>query len=152
MTVLTGRSGRPCGPGRRPAGRAGQGMVEFALALTVLLLVVLGSMEVALLAHTRQVVVSAAQEGARVASAEGRTLTEGRGQAQALLARGLGARADLFTVTAGCAVAVADVCTAETVAIRVSGAYPLQVLGRAPLAIPLEIEISMFTEYLRDGR
>jgi Flp pilus assembly protein TadG len=136
---------------RRGVTRPGQGLVEFALALSLLLLVVLGTIELALLAHTHQVAVSAAQEGARVASAEGRTLTEGVRQAEALLAVGLGGRAELLTVTTRCAATVDDSCVAEAVAVRVSGDYPLRVFGRAPIAVPIDVEVLMHVERLSNG-
>jgi Flp pilus assembly protein TadG len=126
-------------------------MVEFALALTVLLLATLGAVELALFAHARQVAVGAAQEGARVASAEGRTLAEGERQARALLALGLGERAELFAVAADCAAVAEGRCAAAVVGLRVAGDYPLQVFGRAPLALPVDIEIVMHVEGLRDG-
>ena len=133
-------------PGRRPSARPGQALVETALCLTLLLALFGAIVEVALYAHARQVAVSAAQEGARVASAEGRTLTDGARQARALLDRSLGARADRLTVTPLCAAVAADRCLAEAVAVQVSGEAELPLLGVIPLRLPLDVTISMFVE------
>ena len=133
-------------PARVGLSRPGQGLVETALSLSVLLSVVVGVVEIALYAHTRQVAVSAAQEGARVASAEGRTLTEGVRQARALLDQALGPRAHWFAVTPRCDAVRADVCGAEIVAVHVAGDYPLQVIGGGELRLPIEVEVRMFVE------
>ncbi len=139
----------PVGGGR---SRPGQSLVETALSLTVLLLVVTGVVEFALYAHTRQVAVSAAQEGARVASAEGRTLTEGVRQARALLDQALGPRARWFTVTPRCAAVQGDVCGAAIVGVQVAGDYPLQVIGGGALRLPIAVEVQMFMEGTGSGR
>src|ERR687883_99490 len=63
---LTGRPG-PAAGGR---GRhRGQGLVEYALALPVFLIVAVGLVQCALFLHAQSVVLGACQEGARVASA-----------------------------------------------------------------------------------
>jgi hypothetical protein len=135
---------RPGSPEPRP--RHGQALVETVLALTLLLSAVIGVVEIGLYAIAHQVIVSAAQEGARVASAEGRTLTEGRRQAAALLDFGPGVRADRFAITPRCDAVVDDVCQGQLVAMRIAGAYPLLILGGAGLAIPVDVEIRMFVE------
>ena len=50
----------------------GQSMVEFALALPVLLVIIIGVVQFALVYHARDVATTAVQEGARLAAAEGR--------------------------------------------------------------------------------
>lgn len=142
----------PQSTGRRRQSRAGQAMVELALCLPVLMLLVLGGILVAHYAHTRQLVVIAAQEGARVASAEGRTLDEGAGQAVALLGASLGRRADRFTVTPGCAGGTDDACSGGVaVAMRIQGDYPLRVPWGAATSIPIDVQVSMLKEGIRAG-
>lgn len=126
--------------------RPGQALVETVLGLGVVLALTVAIVEVVLYGHTWQLAVSAAQEGARVASAEGRTLSDGVRQAQALLDRGLGPRADRLTVTPTCAVVVADRCQAEAVAIQVSGEAELPLITGVPLRLPLEVTVSMLVE------
>lgn len=130
--------------------RPGQALIEAALSLTVLLAVVAGVVEFALYAQARQVAVAAAQEGARVASAEGRTLDEGVRQARALLALGLGPAAARLIVAPVCARVVDGACRAETVAIRIGGDYPLALVGGA-VALPLDVEVPMFVEQVAAG-
>jgi TadE-like protein len=57
------------------AGRSGQAMVEFALALPLCLLVLLGSIQLGLYGLTRGSVVAAAGRGARVAAGAAATPT-----------------------------------------------------------------------------
>ena len=69
---------------------AGQAMLEAAIALPVLLMVAIGLVQFALFAHAQNVVTGAVQDGARVAAAEGRTVSDGVSRAQDLLRAGLG--------------------------------------------------------------
>lgn len=153
---LPGTPRRP-GPALHPrllapsACRPGQSLVETALALTVLLLVALGTIELALFASAHQFVVSAAQEGARVAAGEGRTLTEGARQTRSLLGLGLGSHAARFTITARCDLVRDDVCRGELVGMQVRGEYPLHMLGTTGLSIPLAVEVRMHVERFRPG-
>ncbi len=76
-----------------PAGlapTAGQAMVEVAVTLPLLLLVALGLVQFALVAHAHNVVTGAAQDGARVAAAVDRTTEDGEAHARTLLRAGLG--------------------------------------------------------------
>lgn len=132
--------------------RAGQAFVELALCLPILTMLVLGGVLVAHYAHTRQLAVLAAQEGARVASAEGRTLDEGAAQAAALLAAGLGRRAERFVVLPSCADGQGDACAGGTaVAVRVRGAYPLHLPWTREASIPIDVTVSMYKESVRTG-
>lgn len=135
-----------CPVGRRGPARPGQALVEAALSLSLVLLLTVVIIEVLLSGHAWQLAVSAAQEGARVASAEDRTLTDGVRQARALLDRGLGARADGLMVTPACAVVVADRCQAESVAIQITGEAEIPLLTGVPLRLPLDVTVSMFVE------
>ena len=140
--------------GGRAAPRPGQATVEAALALPFLLILLLGGLLIGgHLVHARQVVTGAAQAGARVSSAEGRTLAEGVAEAQALLRAGLGRTADRFAVEAGCQGGVGPACAGGTaVSLRVRGDYPLAIPWLWPVSVPLAIEVSMFREGLRSGR
>ena len=55
---------------RHGDGEAGESMVEFALVLPVLLLVLVGVVQFALVHHAQNVADTAAQEGARLGAAE----------------------------------------------------------------------------------
>lgn len=69
---------------------AGQAMLEAAIAFPVLLMVAIGLVQFALFAHAQNVVTGAVQDGARVAAADGRTVSDGISRAQDLLRAGLG--------------------------------------------------------------
>jgi Flp pilus assembly protein TadG len=64
-------------------------MVETALVLPVLLAMSLGVLQLALYAHAYNVLVTATQEGARLAGEDGRTLHEGWDRARELVTVGL---------------------------------------------------------------
>jgi hypothetical protein len=70
---------------------AAQALVESALVLPLVIMLSLGVLQVVLYAHARDVLTSAAQEGARLAAEDGRSLDEGYARAQALVTAGLGA-------------------------------------------------------------
>ena len=91
-------------PGSADGGRGwpgGQGLVEYALALPVFLIVAVGLVQCALFLHAQSVVLGACQEGARVASAgpEDR-LAAGVATADSLVRSGLGPSAAAVTITA----------------------------------------------------
>ena len=71
-------------------GWPGQAIVESALVLPLLIVLSLGLLQVALYAHARDVLLSAAQEGARLAAEDGRTLDDGYQRVDLLAAAGLG--------------------------------------------------------------
>src|SRR6266511_3479906 len=95
----------------------GQTMVELALVLPVLLIILIAIVQFALVYHARDVATTAAQEGARLAAAEGRTPEEGVARTQDVLESGLGSTGAGFTVTAQ--------DTGEMVVVEASGDYPL---------------------------
>ncbi len=95
----------------------GQGMVEMALVLPILLAVLIGVVQIALVYHARNVATTGVQEGARLAGAEGRTPEEGAARARDVLQSGLGKTGSEFTVTAQ--------DTGETVVVQTKGGYPL---------------------------
>ena len=78
-----------------------QALVESALVLPLLLTLSLGVLQVVLYAHARDVLISAAQEGARLAAEDGRGLDEGYARARALIAAGLGSSVDPVRLDGG---------------------------------------------------
>jgi hypothetical protein len=112
---------------RRPNAQA---LVEFALVLPLILTLSLGLVQVVLYAHARDVLTSAAQEGARLAAEDGRGLDEGFARARALIAAGVGSSVDPLRVDGG-----AD---DELVTVYVDGALrpilPLLLVHDLPIA------------------
>jgi hypothetical protein len=85
---------------RRPGGDAGSSVVEFTLVSVLLVGLFLGVMQVALVLHTRNVLVSAAQEGARYAANADRTPADGALRTQQAIGEALGTGVrDRMTVT-----------------------------------------------------
>jgi hypothetical protein len=78
-----------------------QALVESALVLPLMLTLSLGVLQVVLYAHARDVLTSAAQEGARLAAEDGRGLDEGYARAAALIAAGLGTSVDPVRLDGG---------------------------------------------------
>jgi len=76
-------------------------LVESALVLPLILTLSLGVLQVVLYAHARDVLTSAAQEGARLAAEDGRGLDEGYARARALIAAGLGTSVDPVRLDGG---------------------------------------------------
>ncbi len=85
-------------PAQEPA--QGAATLEFALVALVLMLLVLGMVQFALWYHAQNVVLAAAQDGARLAAAEHSTATAGQRRALELLRAGLGQAAQGAAVTA----------------------------------------------------
>jgi len=78
-----------CFPGRVREER-GDATLELAIAAPVLLLLVVGLLQFGLWYHAHQVALASAQEGARVAAAEGGRLSTGEARTRTLLNAGLG--------------------------------------------------------------
>jgi Flp pilus assembly protein TadG len=114
-------------------------MVEFALVAPVVLLVLFGAVQFALIAHARNVVSTAAQEGARLAAGEERAPAEGVARAQEVLRAGLGGAGGTFAVTAQ----GGD----ETVVVRAEGRYRLII----PLLAGRDIPMGAIAEVRREG-
>jgi hypothetical protein len=70
---------------------AAQALVESALVLPLVITLSLGVLQVVLYTHARDVLMSAVQEGARLAAEDGRGLDEADARAEALVTAGLGA-------------------------------------------------------------
>jgi hypothetical protein len=71
-----------------------QALVESALVLPLMVTLSLGLIQVVLYAHARDVITSAAQDGARLAAEDGRSLDEGYLRATTFVAAGLGQSAE----------------------------------------------------------
>jgi TadE-like protein len=78
-------------PKSRTRGQPGQALVEVALIFPLLIGLSLGLLQVALYAHARDVLLAAAQEGARLAAEDGRGLQDGYNRVAELSRAGLGA-------------------------------------------------------------
>ncbi|MDO8613913.1 MAG: TadE/TadG family type IV pilus assembly protein [Dehalococcoidia bacterium] len=118
-------------------------MVELALVLPVLLAILIGVVQFALVYHARDVATTAAQEGARFAAAEGRTPTEGAARARDVLQSGLGRTGSEFSVTAQ--------DTGETVVVQTEGDYPLIIPWVTGRSIPIEAAAEVHKEGFRSG-
>ena len=113
-----------------PVGRVqAQALVESALVLPLILTLSLGVVQVVLYAHARDVLISAAQEGARLAAEDGRGLEEGYARARALISAGLGTSVDPLRVDGG--------SDEELVAVYINGALrpilPLPLVHDLPI-------------------
>lgn len=128
---------------RRRDGEAGESMVEFALVLPVLLLVLVGVVQFALVHHAQNVVTTAAQEGARLAAAEGGDPTGGAQRTRDVLDSGLGSTGD------GLEVAATD--DGETVTVQASGDYPLIFPWLGSRDIEIDATASVRKEGFRSG-
>jgi len=118
-------------------------MVELALVLPVLLAILIGVVQFALVYHAKDVATTAAQEGARLAAAEGRTPTEGAARAREVLESGLGKTGREFSVTA--------LDTGETVVVQAEGDYPLIIPFVPGGSIPIQAEAESHKEGFRSG-
>jgi Flp pilus assembly protein TadG len=118
-------------------------MVELALVLPVLLLILIAIVQFALVYHARDVANTAAQEGARLAAAEGRTPEEGADRAREVLESGLGRTGTTFDVTAS--------ETGESVVVQASGDYRLIIPWVTGNSIPIEAEAEVRREGFRGG-
>ncbi|MCU1432472.1 MAG: pilus assembly protein TadE [Actinotalea sp.] len=124
---------------RPPAGRdeRGAAVVEFTLVSVLLVALFLMIMQVGLVLHARNVMVSAAQEGARFAANADRTPADGVARTQQALRDSLGAdlvaRTDVTPLPAGTTPNGAPV-----VGIRVHGPLPFLFAAVGPLEITVD--------------
>src|SRR4051794_1022661 len=77
----------------------GLALLESAMAFPLLLMVALAIMQLGLWGHEQTIVTGSVQEGARVAAAQDRKLTDGVTYAQSLLRAGIGRDAQGVTLT-----------------------------------------------------
>lgn len=123
---------------------AGTSMVETAIAFPLLILVAVGVVQFALFVHAQNVVLAAAQDGARVAAAEDRTVGEGVAHAQALLRAGLGASAE--------AVSARGAEDGEVVMVETQGRLRLILPWFGDASLPLHAQAAMTKEHFRHAR
>ena len=121
---------------------SGQSTVELALALPLLLSVLVGSVQFALVEHAGQVADTAAVEGARLAAGEAHSLLEGAERTGQVLEAGLGTSGTAFTVTAE--------DRGGTVLVVARGGYRLFIPWVRDLVIPIEAQAEVREEGLRD--
>ena len=124
-------------------GESGQSTVELALAMPLVLCVLIGAVQFALVHHAQQVASTAASEGARLAAGEGHTLREGPVRTQGLLQAGLGSHAAGFRVTAE--------ERAESAVLTAAGSYPLFIPWVRDIAVPVEASAAVRRERFRGG-
>ncbi len=123
---------------RRPVAQA---LVEFALVVPLVVSLTLGVLQVVLYAHARDVVISSAQEAARLSAEDGRGLDDGYARARALLTAGLGASLDPLTISGG--------MDSEVVRVRIdAGLQPILPVGTV---LPLHAEAWVARERFRPG-
>ncbi|MPZ49732.1 MAG: hypothetical protein GEU75_10650 [Dehalococcoidia bacterium] len=124
-------------------GEQAQTMVELAIVMPVLLIVLIGVVQFALVYHAKNVAATAAQEGARFAAADGRTVSEGADRARDVLESGLGKKGADFSVTAQ--------GEGETVVVRAEGDYSLIIPWVTGSSIPIAATSEVRKEAFRSG-
>lgn len=122
---------------------SGQSTVELALALPVLLIVLIGAVQFALVHHAENVADTATAEGARLAAGEGNSLLDGAVRTRSVLESGLGPTGAAFAVTAE--------DRGETVVAHASGEYRLFIPWVSDLAITIESSSEVRKEGFRSG-
>lgn len=122
---------------------SGQSTVELALALPVLLVVLIGAVQFALVHHAENVADTATAEGARLAAGEGNSLLDGAVRTRSVLESGLGPTGAAFVVTAE--------DRGETVVAHASGEYRLFIPWVSNLAITIESSSEVRKEGFRSG-
>jgi Flp pilus assembly protein TadG len=122
---------------------SGQTTVELALALPVLLVVLIGAVQFALVHHAENVADTATAEGARLAAGEGNSLLDGAVRTRSVLEAGLGDTGAGFAVTAE--------DHGETVVAHASGEYRLFIPWVTDLAITIDSTSEVRKEEFRRG-
>jgi len=118
-------------------------MVEFALVLPVLLLVLVGVVQFALVHHAQNVTTTAAQEGARRGAAEDGDPAVAEKRTLDVLRAGLGGLGDGFGVSAS--------ESEEWVTVHASGGYPLIIPWLGSQTISIDTQAEMRKEGFRSG-
>ena len=113
------------------------------IAAIPLVIVLVGIVQVAVFLYAQHVVVAAVEEGARVGSAQGRTLDDGVRYAQQLLNAGLGPTAADVTISAH--------QSGEWVVVDGRGALPLVIPYIPAWRLPLDAEAQARQEGFRPG-
>ena len=121
----------------------GAAMVETAVAFPLLIIVALGLVQFALFTHAQNVVVGAAQDGARVAAAEDRGIDDGLARTRDLLQGGLGPSAE------GVSVRGAD--DGDVVVVEAQGRLRLILPWLGDASLPLHAQAMMSKEVFHAG-
>lgn len=138
--MRSGRS-RSRTPRRSRPDERGSAVVDFVLVLSILVPLVLGIMQVALVMHVRTTLVNAASEGARHAAALDRRPADGVGRTRERIT---GALADRFARDV-----VAEATTVGGVpGVRVTVRAEVPPLGLWGPAVPLEVQGHAIAEVL----
>jgi Flp pilus assembly protein TadG len=127
-----------------------QVLVEAAIVFPLVIVVALGLVQFALFEHAQNVVMAAAEDGARVAASEGATELDGQQRALQLLHAGLGTYA--VGPQANVAFLPAGVSPPDRVQVRVTA--KLRSIVPIPLGdgtLPLAATASMSKEHFRAG-
>ena len=111
--------------------------------MPILLVVLIGAVQFALVQHARTVAQTAATEGARLAASEGYTLQDGALRTRDVLTAGLGASGEGFAVTAE--------EQGDAVVTHASGSYPLFIPWVVDLSIPIAATGEVWKEGFRSG-
>jgi hypothetical protein len=113
---------------------AAQALVEAALVLPLAITLSLGIVQVVLYAHAHDVLLSAVQEGARLASEDGRGLDEGLVRARQLVTAGLGSSAEPVLVDGSrddeLVTVRADASLRPILPVPLPGGLPIRAVGR----------------------
>ncbi len=117
------------------------GLVGFALTMPLVVLIVLVGVEFTFWLHAQDVVITAAQEGARAAAHEGGSAADGQQAAQALLRDGLGASANR--------VGVQVQVGADTVVVDARGTWPVLASMDGAVDAPLHARATLTREQFR---
>ncbi len=123
--------------------RRGQALLETAIALSLLLTVLVALVQLALYVHARNVVTAAAQEGARMAAAEGTRLDDGEAHGRKLLEAGLGPSAAYLKVRAE------QDLEAQTVTVVAEGSLRVIIPLVPGSSLPLRASATMSEEQFR---
>jgi Flp pilus assembly protein TadG len=118
-------------------------MVELAIVMPVVLIVLIGVVQFALVYHAENVAATAAQEGARFAAAEDRTAAEGADRAREVLQSGLGKKGTEFSVSAEEG--------EESVVVRAEGEYALIIPWVTGNTVPIAASAEVRKEAFRSG-
>jgi TadE-like protein len=113
------------------------------LVLVPLLIVLVGTVQVAVFLYAQHVVVAAVEEGARVGSAAGRTPADGVDYANALLGAGLGPSATN--------VAIDGHQAGDWVVVDAHGGLPLVIPWLPAWRLPLDAQAQARRETFRPG-
>lgn len=119
--------------GRDRRSQRGAAVVDFVLVLVVLVPMVLGIMQVALVMHVRNTLAAAAAEGARYAAAQGRTAGDGMARTRRQIDTAVAGR-----FAEGVSVRTVLLGGVPTVEVRVSAEVPALGLGGPGVSLTVE--------------